>query len=84
MVLGTLEDDINRKTGKDGEKIMRDKECCEHKFVFLRTAKWIENNGGYNTQFFRKDTFFCEKCLEEKFIHNHDVCRETPSWYKGD
>jgi hypothetical protein len=57
---------------------------CEHKFVFLRTAKWTDDGESYNTKFVRKDTFFCEKCLLEKCVHKHDVCRDTPDWYRGE
>lgn len=55
---------------------------CDHKFIFLRTAKWIESTGGYNTQFVRVDTFFCEKCLKQEEKRQEDYKRDTPSWYR--
>lgn len=57
-------------------------EICTHKFVFLRTAKWTDDAGGYNTRFIRVDTFFCEKCLEQKEVRKEDFARDTPDWYR--
>jgi hypothetical protein len=62
---------------------MSEEEKCEHQFEFLRTAKWIDNNGGYNSCFCRVDTFFCSKCLEQKEVKKEDWKRDTPDWYRG-
>ena len=56
----------------------------EHKFVHLRTAKWIGNDGGYSTQFIRVDTFFCERCLDQKEVRKETYSRDTPEWYRGE
>jgi hypothetical protein len=55
---------------------------CPHKFVFLRSAKWKDDSGSYNTGYFRVDTFFCERCLKYKEIKQSDYARDTPTWYK--
>lgn len=57
--------------------------ACDHKFVFLRSAKRTGNAGHYNTHFIRVDAFFCERCLECKEIRKEDFARETPDWYLG-
>ena len=59
-------------------------EECEHKFVFLRTAKWLADQGGYNTGYNRVDTFFCEHCLEYKTVEQKGYYRESPEWYRGE
>lgn len=55
---------------------------CDHVFVILRTAKWMDQTGSYNTGFFRVDTFYCQKCLEQKEIPKSSWCRDTPDWYR--
>jgi len=57
---------------------------CEHNYQFLRTAKFTDNRGNYNTHFFRVDTFFCTKCLEQKELKKDEYSRDTPAWYMGD
>ena len=57
---------------------------CQHEFVFLRSAKWAETSGGYNDEYFRLDTFFCSKCLEQKEVKKSECCRATPDWYRGE
>ncbi len=61
---------------------MEENVTCEHRFVFLRSVKWTDDSGSYNTHFFRVDTFFCEKCLEQKEVKKDEYSRETPNWYK--
>lgn len=56
--------------------------CDQCQWVFLRTAKWTSNDGGYNTRFTRVDTFFCCRCLEQKEKKREDWCRDTPDWYR--
>jgi hypothetical protein len=55
---------------------------CSHKFAFLRSAKYTDNSGSYNTKYVRIDTFFCERCLVYKKIKKEDYSRDTPDWYK--
>jgi len=55
---------------------------CEHKFEFLRTAKWTDYSGSFNTGFFRIDTFYCTKCLEQKEVKKSELVRDTPDWYR--
>ncbi len=54
---------------------------CKHKYIHLDTSKWTTSEG-YNLGFYRKDRFFCEKCLEQKVIEKHEYSRDTPDWYK--
>lgn len=54
---------------------------CEHKFVFLRSAKWSDASG-HTVHYTRIDMFFCEKCLERRQIRNEDYKREPPDWYR--
>lgn len=58
-------------------------EPCDHKFTFLRTAKKVDGSGSYHSHFVRIDTFFCEKCLEQKTVRKEEYSRETPEWYLG-
>lgn len=57
---------------------------CNHKYVHLETAKWIDSSGTYNNGFFRIDRFFCEKCLDRKEVKKSEWCRETPEWFRGE
>jgi hypothetical protein len=56
---------------------------CEHKFIFLRTAKFTDDSGNYNTKYTRIDYYFCERCLEYKEVRRVDWLRDTPDWYRG-
>lgn len=54
----------------------------KHNFVHLRTAKWLGDGGGYSTQYFRVDTFYCAECLEQKEVKKEEWSRDTPDWYR--
>jgi hypothetical protein len=53
---------------------------CEHKFVHLETKKTRRSDSWYD-HFKRIDTFFCEKCLEEKVKIKEIYSRDIPDWY---
>lgn len=53
---------------------------CEHKFVHLDTKKTRQSNG-WTDYFKRVDTYFCEKCLEEKEKIKEASERYAPDWY---
>jgi hypothetical protein len=54
------------------------------RWVFLRTAKWVDDSGGYQSRFLRVDTFYCDGCLEQKEVKREEYSRDTPDWYRGD
>jgi hypothetical protein len=56
---------------------------CKHNFVFLRTSKWTDYSGNYNTGYFRIDYYYCNHCLEYKEVKRSDYCRDTPDWYRS-
>ena len=53
----------------------------EHKWVHINTA-YSKENCGYNTGWYRHDTYFCEKCLEQKTVTKTEYSRDMPEWYK--
>lgn len=55
---------------------------CNHKYRFLRTAKKVDNDGGYNTHYIRIDYFYCEQCLHYKEVKQETYSRDTPDWYR--
>ena len=54
-------------------------EQCEHKWVHLTTDYQRESNG-YVAHYTRQDTFYCEKCLQQKTVDKkeHLGSNETP------
>lgn len=58
---------------------------CEHKWVFMETAKQVGYIGSYSTpskEWRRIDRFYCEKCLEIKEIKKTVPGRcEKPEWF---
>lgn len=56
---------------------------CEHKWVYQCTDYKCDR-GGYASQYTKIDTYYCERCLEQKEIIAKDVSsREKPYWYQG-
>jgi hypothetical protein len=53
----------------------------EHKWVHINTA-YSQESRGYNTDWNRHDTYFCEKCLEQKTVTKTECSREKPEWYR--
>lgn len=53
---------------------------CEHKWIHMNSA-YKYDSAGYMTRFKKIDTFFCEKCLEQRNTVKEDTSRDTPDWY---
>ena len=55
---------------------------CEHKWVFQESS-YKHSFGNCNDVFERIDTYYCEKCLEQKeIIAKQESARSSPYWYK--
>jgi hypothetical protein len=65
---------------KDGSGVVPRR--CQHRYVVLRSARWTDDSGSYNTHFIRLDTFFCEHCLDQKEVRKEEYSRDTPDWYR--
>jgi hypothetical protein len=56
---------------------------CKHKWVF-QSSEYKFSRGTYNNNYYRLDTYYCEKCLEVKEIEAKSECdRYAPYWYHG-
>lgn len=57
------------------------KKKCEHQWVF-QCSDYKMERGTYNSEYSRIDTYYCEKCCEQKeIVAKQDCCREWPYWY---
>ena len=55
---------------------------CEHKWIF-RESSYDSRGGAYKDVYKRIDTYYCEKCLEQKeIIAKNEDARCKPYWYK--
>ncbi|NFI05962.1 beta-glucosidase [Clostridium botulinum] len=56
---------------------------CEHKWIF-QESYYKHEFGNFNDLYERIDTYFCEKCLEQKeIVAKHEYRRGKPYWYKS-
>lgn len=57
---------------------------CNHKWVFQDSIYYCQYSCYGNSEYKRIDTYYCEKCLEQKEILAKCECsREKPYWYKN-
>ncbi|MDD3137559.1 MAG: beta-glucosidase [Lachnospiraceae bacterium] len=54
---------------------------CAHKWNHINTA-YNSASTGWGTDWERHDTYYCEKCLEQKTLTKTENCREMPEWYR--
>lgn len=52
----------------------------EHKLIHLETKKY-EDYRGFNSDYTRIDTFYCEKCGEIITKTKEGCGRDRPEWY---
>ena len=55
---------------------------CEHEFRHMKTSKWYDNAGGYNTEYNLVETFYCTRCMKIEEIKKTEHCREVPDWFR--
>jgi len=55
-------------------------ENCEHKYIHKSTDSYWRFCGRNNREYYQVDTYYCEKCLNEKVKEKRHTCYDSEVW----
>jgi hypothetical protein len=56
-------------------------DSCDHRFVLLDSRLKTVSSAAYQIHWMRTDTFFCERCLEQREVVKDEYSRDAPKWW---